>query len=140
MTSLEGQVALVTDGGGPLGRAIALALAARGVAVVVAGPQERPLGETVGEIAYGGGKARHVVTDLRDRTGLSAAAARAVEVFGRLDVVVAAGADDEDVKCTERATAAFSPSVRVTVALAAEERGAPDHDALAQRVVERCAG
>lgn len=86
---LEGQVALVTGGGKGTGRAIALALAARGVRVVVTGRDERALGETVGEIAFGGGKARHLAGDVRDAGHLRAAVARAVESFGGLDVVVA---------------------------------------------------
>jgi NAD(P)-dependent dehydrogenase (short-subunit alcohol dehydrogenase family) len=53
---LEGQTALITGGGEGIGRAIALALAARGVRIVVAGRDERALGETVGEIAHAGGK------------------------------------------------------------------------------------
>jgi hypothetical protein len=88
MRSLEGQVALVIGGGAPLGRAIALALAARGVRIVVAGAQERALGETVGEIAHAGGKARHVAGNVRDAAYLEAAVARANEVFGGLDIVV----------------------------------------------------
>jgi NAD(P)-dependent dehydrogenase (short-subunit alcohol dehydrogenase family) len=80
-------IAVVIDGGSPQGRAIALALAARGTRVVVAGVNERDLGETVGEIVYGGGKARHVVGDVE------AATPRAREVFGGLDVIVRVGAD-----------------------------------------------
>lgn len=80
-------MALVDGGGGPVGRAVALALAAAGARIVVCGPEERPLGETVGEIAYGGGKARHVVGDV------AAAAARAVEVFGPVDLVIATHAE-----------------------------------------------
>jgi len=91
--ALEGRVALVTEGGGELGRAIALALAARGVRIVVTGPVERALGETVGEIAYQGGKARHVPAAAGGIDGLRAAAARAVEVFGGLDLVIATEAD-----------------------------------------------
>jgi NAD(P)-dependent dehydrogenase (short-subunit alcohol dehydrogenase family) len=89
MWTLEGKTALVTGGGKGIGRAIALALAARGVRVVVTGRQERALGETVGEIAHGGGKARHLAGDVRDPVHLAAAVARAVETFGGLDVVVA---------------------------------------------------
>ena len=48
MSGLDGKVALVTGGGKAIGRAIALALAARGVRVVVMGRTERALGETVG--------------------------------------------------------------------------------------------
>ena len=74
MPALDGQVALVADGGARMGRAIALALAARGVRVVVLGNEERALGETVGEIAFGGGKARHIVGDPLDAAQLRAAA------------------------------------------------------------------
>lgn len=87
MKALDGKVIVVDDGGGAIGRAVALALAAEGARVVVSGPVERSLGETVGEIAYGGGKARHVVGDP------NAAAARAREVFGPVDIVVATRAD-----------------------------------------------
>ncbi|HEY8078120.1 MAG TPA: SDR family NAD(P)-dependent oxidoreductase, partial [Labilithrix sp.] len=86
MDDLEGRVAVVTGGGDERGREIALRLASHGCRVVVTGPDERALAETVGEIAYGGGKARHVVG------ALEAALARAVEVFGQLDVIVHAGA------------------------------------------------
>lgn len=80
--TLEGKVAIVEDGGSELGRAIALALAARGVSIVVCGPVEKSLGETVGYVAFSGGKARHVVGSIDD------AAARAREVFGRVDIVI----------------------------------------------------
>ena len=89
MKGLEGKVALLTGGGEGVGRTIALALAARGVRVVVTGRNERALGETVGEIAYGGGKARHLVGDVRDAAHVEAATLRAIEVFGSLDIVIA---------------------------------------------------
>jgi NAD(P)-dependent dehydrogenase (short-subunit alcohol dehydrogenase family) len=93
MRSLEGQVALVTGGGTGLGRAVALALAARGVRIVVTGREERALGETVGEIAHAGGKARHVAGDPREASHLDSAVARALDVFGGLDVVVDASGE-----------------------------------------------
>lgn len=83
--SLEGKVAVVVDAGGARGRAFALALAAQGMRVVAAGPRERALAETVGEIAFGGGQARHVVG------GFDEARERALATWGRLDVVVETG-------------------------------------------------
>lgn len=89
MKGLDGKVALVTGGGKGIGRSIALALAARGARVLVTGRDEKALGEVVGEIAYGGGKARHVAGDVRDVAHLEVAADRALEVFNRLDLVIA---------------------------------------------------
>ena len=117
MIRLDGKVAVVDDGGTAVGRAVALALAARGAKVVVSGPVERSLGETVGEIAYGGGKARHVVGDP------TAAAARAAEVFGPVDIVVATRAD-----CT------LPPAARTIVL-----RGDVDSDAIGATVASLCA-
>lgn len=88
MLDQAGRVALVMRGGEGAYRAAALALAARGVRVVVAGGAEKGLGETVGEIAYGGGKARHVAGDV------AAAIDRALEVFGGLDVAIASSEGD----------------------------------------------
>ncbi len=89
MKGLDGKVALVTGGGKGIGRSIALALAARGVRVVITGRDERALGETVGEMAYGGGKARHVAGDVANPSHVAAAVNRAIEVFGGLDIVIA---------------------------------------------------
>jgi NAD(P)-dependent dehydrogenase (short-subunit alcohol dehydrogenase family) len=86
---LAGQVALVTGGGKGIGQAIALELAGRGAGVVLGGRDERALGATVGEIAHAGGRARHVAGDVRDESYLRALVERAVDTWGRLDVVVA---------------------------------------------------
>src|SRR5207244_128683 len=63
MAGGEVQVALVVGGGEGIGRAVALALAARGASVILLGADERRVAEVVGEIAHGGGRARHVVGD-----------------------------------------------------------------------------
>jgi hypothetical protein len=108
MRSLEGKTALVTGGGTPLGRAIALALSARGVRIVVTGRDEKALGLTVGEVVHGGGKARHVVGDVRDPARLAAASERALEVFGTLDILVASEATD--VECIFRSPLVARPN------------------------------
>ena len=80
----EGDVVLV-GGSGEERRDVALALAARGIRVVVLGVVEREIAEIVGEIAFGGGKARHVVGDPSDRAAVLAAAGRCRDTFGGLD-------------------------------------------------------
>jgi hypothetical protein len=94
MRSLEGRTALVVGGGTALGRAVALALSARGVRIVVTGRDEKPLGVTVGEIVHGGGKARHVAGEGRASSVLESAIARAKELFGELDIVIDAALTD----------------------------------------------
>jgi NAD(P)-dependent dehydrogenase (short-subunit alcohol dehydrogenase family) len=96
MRSLEGRTALVTGGGAPFGRAVALALSARGVRIVVTGRDEKALGETVGEIVHGGGKARHVAGEGRASSVLGTAVERAKEVFGALDIVIDTELTDVD--------------------------------------------
>ena len=114
--SLEGRVAVVVNGGGELGRAIALALSARGVSIVVCGREEKPLGETVGHVVYAGGKARHVVGGADD------AAKRAREVFGDPFIVVG--------------DAALDAPHRIVVDV--PSAGEVDADAVAQLVVALC--
>jgi len=153
METLEGRVVLVTSGGTPVGRAVALALAARGARIVVAGPEERPLGETVGEIAYGGGKARHVVGDLRDAAAVAAAVDRAVEVFGGLDACIVADDDAMSAECTLRTVAPRLRGAGRMVACGAAGAGASgalqcdvvapsghEPEVVAERVVARLAG
>jgi NAD(P)-dependent dehydrogenase (short-subunit alcohol dehydrogenase family) len=101
--SLDGKVAWIAGvggggGGEVIGRAVALALSARGVRVLVTGPVERSLGVVVGEVAHGGGKARHLVTPIGDPAAADAAVARALEAFGRVDFVVACAAATDGVR------------------------------------------
>ncbi|MFI0511130.1 SDR family NAD(P)-dependent oxidoreductase [Streptomyces sp. WSLK1-5] len=64
--TLQGRTALVTGGGGPLGRAFALALAGAGVRVVLVGRSERALKEAAARVAGRGGEARTAVCDVAD--------------------------------------------------------------------------
>jgi NAD(P)-dependent dehydrogenase (short-subunit alcohol dehydrogenase family) len=64
----------------PLGAVAAVALAAGGWSVLVVGTEERLLGATVGEIAFGGGRARLFCGS--GAHDVEAPLARATEVFG----------------------------------------------------------
>ena len=88
--SAEGEtakVAVVTGGGTGVGRAAALALAGEGFAVVVSGRRPEPLKEVASEIGSTGGRAIAVPTDVSDPESIRALFTRAVEVFGRLDLL-----------------------------------------------------
>ena len=88
--SAEGEtakVAVVTGGGTGVGRAAALALAGEGFAVVVSGRRPEPLKEVASEIGSTGGRAIVAPTDVTDPESIRALFTRAVEVFGRLDLL-----------------------------------------------------
>ncbi len=74
-------IALLTSATRPALRSVALVLSSRRVKLVVVDADERPLGELVGEIVFGGGKARHVAGP-PSRATLDAAWDKAVASFG----------------------------------------------------------
>jgi NAD(P)-dependent dehydrogenase (short-subunit alcohol dehydrogenase family) len=79
------KVAVVTGGGTGIGRAVALALAAEGYAVVVAGRRKEPLEATAAEGLKLGARMLAVQTDVADPRSVRALFAQTVEAFGRLD-------------------------------------------------------
>jgi NAD(P)-dependent dehydrogenase (short-subunit alcohol dehydrogenase family) len=82
------RVALVTGGGTGIGRATALAMAADGVAVVLAGRRPEPLEAVAAEVEAAGGRALAVPGDLAVADDAERAVRSAVEAFGALHVVV----------------------------------------------------
>ena len=86
---LAGKVAVVTGAGRNIGRAIALALAEAGAAVVVNVRSNHAEAEAVaGEIAKLDGKALAFVADVTDAKAVERMAAAAAEKFGRIDILV----------------------------------------------------
>jgi 3-oxoacyl-[acyl-carrier protein] reductase len=86
---LSGRVAIVTGAGRNIGRAIALALADGGAAVVVNARGNRNEAEDVaGEIALKGGNAMALVADVTDAAAVEEMAAAAAAHFGRIDILV----------------------------------------------------
>jgi NAD(P)-dependent dehydrogenase (short-subunit alcohol dehydrogenase family) len=82
------RTALVTGAGSGIGRAVALAFAAEGAQVVVAGRRREPLEETVALIEERGGKALAVTADVSRAADAQALVEAAVDRFGSLDVAV----------------------------------------------------
>ncbi len=85
---LDDQVAVVTGAGRGLGAAIAVAFAEVGADVVIAARTQTDLDGVAEQISQTGRRAHVVVGDLAHPEATAELAAAAVEVFGRLDVVV----------------------------------------------------
>lgn len=88
----EGRVALVTGGGGGMGRAIAVAFARSGAAVVVTDIDDERGCETVDLALAEGGTASFVHGDISRHADVRAVVAHAVEAHGSLDHAVNAAA------------------------------------------------
>ena len=84
---LSGKVAVITGSGRGIGRAYATALAEAGCAVVINDVDEDAAGETVEAITKGGGKAAAEVCPVGPASSADRLVARAVEAFGRLDIM-----------------------------------------------------
>jgi NAD(P)-dependent dehydrogenase (short-subunit alcohol dehydrogenase family) len=85
---LTGKVAVVTGSGRGLGLAYAKALAAAGAAVVVNDVDAEAAAQAVKEIEADGGRAVAVVAPVGPTETADALVAKAVDEFGRLDVMV----------------------------------------------------
>ena len=85
---LRGKRALVTGSSSGIGRAIALGLAAEGVAVVVHGRDAERAGATAEAITAAGGQASVVLGDLGDDSAAEQVAADATTAFGGIDILV----------------------------------------------------
>ena len=94
---LSGKVAVVTGAGRGIGRAHAVVLAAQGAAVVVndlgvaldgSSREASDADEVVAQIIANGGKAIHDGTDVASIAGGVAVVQRAIEAFGRIDIVI----------------------------------------------------
>jgi NAD(P)-dependent dehydrogenase (short-subunit alcohol dehydrogenase family) len=84
---LNGKVAVVTGSGQGLGRAYARALAQAGASVIINDVSEGAVQETVAGIKELGGQAEGVVVPVGSTEAADELVRRAVETFGRLDIM-----------------------------------------------------
>ncbi len=88
MGALEDKVALVTGAGQGVGQGIAYALAAEGAKIAAAGRTESKLQASCEEIGRRGSEGLPIVCDVMDAQQVEDCVQRAVEHFGRLDILV----------------------------------------------------
>jgi|SRR5579885_1857826 len=88
MGKLDGKAAVVTGGSSGMGRAMALLFARESAAVVLADLNEQGGAEVTRECAAAGGRAVFQPADVTAESDVKNAVARAVNEFGRLDIMV----------------------------------------------------
>jgi NAD(P)-dependent dehydrogenase (short-subunit alcohol dehydrogenase family) len=86
--ALSGRVALITGGGGEIGGAIAMRLAAAGAVIAVADVRPDAAKQVAGEIANSGGRAIAVQADVSLADDVRQAVQRTVQAFGKLTTLV----------------------------------------------------
>jgi NAD(P)-dependent dehydrogenase (short-subunit alcohol dehydrogenase family) len=85
--SFGGKVAVITGGGGGIGRATALAFAREGANVVIADTNRESAAETIRLVGSEGGKATLSVTDVGDSAQVRDMLKTARDAYGRLDIL-----------------------------------------------------
>jgi 3-oxoacyl-[acyl-carrier protein] reductase len=86
-TRFAGKIAIVTGGGGEIGRATALRLAREGATVVVVDCDSDQAEKVVAEITSAGAQAWAIQTDVAERDQVEAMARAVFERHGRIDVL-----------------------------------------------------
>jgi NAD(P)-dependent dehydrogenase (short-subunit alcohol dehydrogenase family) len=87
-SGLDGKVAVVTGGGGGIGRAISETFAAHGASVVLAENVPERAQETADAIRKRGHEVHACVVDVREPDGVARLREETLERFGRIDVLV----------------------------------------------------
>jgi 2-dehydro-3-deoxy-D-gluconate 5-dehydrogenase len=112
---LTGKVAIVTGGGGGLGRPISVALAQCGADVVVDDFDAGHVAATVAEIEALGREAMAVTADLTSAAAMKDMADQVVARFGRIDILVNVAGTNARFAAEEIAAEEFERVLRVNV-------------------------
>ena len=88
MQNIKGKVVAITGASSGMGKAIAIALAKTGAKVVLGARRTEPLQQIVEEIKSTGGEAACVQIDVKNKADLVHFVNTAVELYGKLDVIV----------------------------------------------------
>src|SRR5262245_57492116 len=88
MGQLEGKIALITGAGTGIGKGIARAFAAEGATVILASRNAQHLEATAAELRGRGATVLVIPTDVTDEPQVVALFARALEAYGRLDILI----------------------------------------------------
>ncbi len=88
MFDLTGKVAVVTGGSGGFGKAVSIGLAGHGANVVVTSRTLASLEETAAEVRKQGKKALPISCDVSDPKSVEAMVKRAVDEFGKIDILI----------------------------------------------------
>jgi NAD(P)-dependent dehydrogenase (short-subunit alcohol dehydrogenase family) len=87
MARLSGKTALITGAGSGIGAATATLLAAQGAKVVAVGRHLETVQRVADQIKAAGGEALAVTADVSDEAQIAAMFRRALDTFGRIDVL-----------------------------------------------------
>lgn len=101
---LASKVAIVTGASRGIGRAVSVALAKEGAAVVLAARSIEKLRETADQVTSAGGRSEIVVTDLVEEQSIKNLVRVTGEKFGRLDILVNNAGVTHSAKLEETAT------------------------------------
>lgn len=87
-TGLQGKVAVITGGGGAIGRACARALAGEGANVVVVDLEQGVADDDAAAARAGGARTLGLAADITREADVAALVGRVRDTFGRFDVLV----------------------------------------------------